>query len=149
MLCTLGHWGAPKEKTGGQVFAAGSRASTGLAPRTHLPHLTGSCFAAGPSGTWGRLGWGATWGPPLKAGAAVSTPVCVWKRHTRDTAGWPVQSRRPLLPSPAGILVTVGAARLNLHPEIQRKMGFHCVCRRVSVGCRPRGCAFVSTKERF
>ena len=29
--------GPPKEKTGGQGFASGSRASTGLAPRTHLP----------------------------------------------------------------------------------------------------------------
>ncbi|ELR45377.1 Bcl-2-interacting killer [Bos mutus] len=42
---------------------------------------------------------------------------------------------------PVSVLVTVGAAaeRFDLHPEIQRKMGFHRVCRRVSVGCRLRG----------
>ena len=65
-----GTGGAPKEKTGGQVFAAGSRASTGLAPRTHLPQRASQVPALlqGPQGHgegWagGRLGV-----PPSKPG---------------------------------------------------------------------------------
>ena len=72
-------WGPLKEKTGGQGFASGSRASTGLAQMDLAPRggLTCSCFAERSSGTWGRLGWVATQGSrPHKVGAAVSIPGC-------------------------------------------------------------------------
>ena len=87
--------GPPKEKTGGQGFASGSRASTGLAPRTHLPEGASPVLALlqGPQGHGeGWAGGQLRVHPLYKAGAAVYIPGCVWKRHTRDIAAWLVQS---------------------------------------------------------